>query len=157
MFGEVSVLHIPSDKHFIHGSIFMLANRLQTIGDRISGEITSKQWFLLMMIGNLPDDPAISRVAQTVGSSRQNTAKMLGQLEKKGCVVLQTDPQDHRSRTVRLTEKSRDLLAQYSRVGARFIDEMFEGVSDEQISCTKQVILQLFDNMEAMEQNGEEK
>lgn len=149
-------MNIPSDKHFIHGSIFMLANRLQTMGDRISGEITSKQWFLLMMISNLPPDPPISRVAQVVGSSRQNVAKMLEQLEKKACVVLQTHPQDHRSRTVRLTEKSRGLLAQISRVGTEFIEQMFDGVSPEQIVCTKQVVLQLFNNLEEMEHNGEE-
>ena len=47
-------MEAPSPKHLIHGAVFLLANRLQAAGDRVMGDITSKQWFALLAVAQWP-------------------------------------------------------------------------------------------------------
>lgn len=148
-------MRAPSDKHFIHGSVFLLANRLQALGDRVTREMTSKQWFVLLAVAQLQGQPQISQVAQEVGSSRQNTTKLLEQLAQKGYVRLVESPTDHRSRLVHLTKKAARRMAVISDEGGRFVQRLFVGIPDKEIAVTVQVLKQVFANIEAMESENE--
>ena len=53
------------------GSIFLLANRLQTLGDGYLEEVTRKQWLLLIMIHVMDrDQPSVTEVADFMGGTR---------------------------------------------------------------------------------------
>ena len=74
---------IPT-KEFLFGSIFLLSNKLQALGDGYLKEITLKQWLLLIMIQTInKEQPSVTEVAAFMGSTRQNVRKMLEALEKK--------------------------------------------------------------------------
>lgn len=145
-------MQAPSERHFIHGSIFLLANKLQKVGDRLTEEITTKQWFLLLVVAGMGDGaPAISAVADFMGTSRQNTAKMLQTLQREGYVGLAPHPEDRRSTTVRLTTKGRRVLDKVSAVGEGEIQRLFKGISDEQVACAVTVLRALSENLQQME------
>lgn len=148
-------MRAPSDRHFIHGSIFLLANRLQTTGDRAMGDITSKQWMLLVAVSSSDvHPPNITSLARDLGVSRQNVAVMLKALEKNGYVQLSGSPGDRRSQQVQLTPKAGPRMAEISKMGAGYLGTLFTGVESEQLACVVSVFRQMFENLDRMEKEG---
>ncbi len=154
-------MQAPSDRHFIHGSIFFLANRIQAIQDRITNLVSVKQWFVLLAASQLeasqPEAPNIMQIARDVGASRQNTAKLLEQLEKKGLVRLGPCENDRRSRAVRLTPEARPEMARISKVGGVFVQQILQGVPDEDVAVARRVLEAINANLQQMEERGKTK
>jgi DNA-binding MarR family transcriptional regulator len=75
-------------KYLLFGGTFILANKLQFVGDKMVNVLTTKQWFLLLNILELSKEelPTVTSLASVMDTSRQNIAKMLEGLEKEGLV-----------------------------------------------------------------------
>ena len=91
-------------KKYLFGNIFLLANRIQVIGDQTlgNGGMTIKQWFLTIMVlkfGNY--SPTLGEVAELMGSSHQNVKQLALKLQQKGFLMIEKDEQD--ARTLRLS------------------------------------------------------
>lgn len=143
-------------KEYLFGSIFLLANRLQTLGDSFLREITLKQWFLLIMIHNMDRErPSITEVAAFIGSTRQNVRKMLETLAAKGYVCLETNARDKRNLSVSLTEQTYLFFARFDESGTAFLDRFFDGISTLLLESSRQTFEALFENMERMENDNE--
>ena len=75
-------------EQFVNGAISILSNRFTRFADSLHSDITFKQWYLLMMISRMEDEPKNVRdIAEFTGTTRQNVKKMLDALEKKGYVT----------------------------------------------------------------------
>lgn len=129
---------------FIFGTIFLLANRLQVWGDRILPEITTKQLFLLIFISNMEvETPTIKDIASFTGTSRQNTKKLLEQLESKGFVSLHKSPTDARAIIVSFTAKTTQYFKEQDQFSTEQLALLFQGVTEEELECTMNVIHKL--------------
>lgn len=138
-------------REFLFGSIFLLANKLQTLGDNVLEEITLKQWFLLIMMQNMESqEPSVTEIADFIGSSRQNVRKMLETLAAKGYVTLTVNEQDKRNLSVSLSEKALHFFAQFEAKGHAFLDELFQGISPELQAHTRTTFELFFTNLEGM-------
>lgn len=137
---------------YILGSLLMLANRIQVLGDKLDERITMKQWLLIAVIlkSGLPA-PALSDLAAMLGSSRQNVKKMALLLEKQGLVTLAKDPQDARILRVRLTEGCMVYFAGRSREEERFMAELFADFSQEATTGLFNGLTRLSRNIARME------
>lgn len=141
-------------REYLFGSIFLLANRLQTLGDGYLEEVTLKQWLLLIMIHVMDrEHPSVTEVAGFMGSTRQNVRKMLEALEGKGFVELLANPLDRRTLSVALTPKTEQFFARFQAKGDAFLDQLFAGIPPEELAVTCRTVEALFENMERM---GEE-
>lgn len=121
------------NQQFVFGSIFMLANKLQILGDKVTREITLKQWFLLNMIFKSKNMVlSLKEIANAIGSSRQNTSKMLALLEQKGMVELQSSESGHHAVHVALTQKCLDYFSSKENAGNTLLDKMFKGIPSEE-------------------------
>jgi DNA-binding MarR family transcriptional regulator len=72
-------------------------------------DLTNGQFSLLMAL-NRPDAPTISSVAALLGMDRTSLTAALKPLERRGLVMVQQNPNDKRSRVLRLTPAGRRLL-----------------------------------------------
>jgi len=72
--------------------------------------LTSGQFSLLNAL-NRPEPPAIGPVARLLAMDRTTLTAALRPLERDGLVVIAVDPDDRRSRLLRLTGKGRSVLA----------------------------------------------
>ena len=141
-------------REYLFGSIFLLSNKLQALGDGYLEEITLKQWLLLIMIHVMEkDQPSVTEVADVMGSTRQNVRKMLEVLEGKGFVALCANPLDRRTLSVALTPKAEQFFARFQSKGDAFLDRLFDGIPPEDLEATRRTVEALFENMERM---GEE-
>lgn len=144
-------------KEYLFGSIFLLSNKLQALGDSYLKEITMKQWFLLVIIHNMDaKQPSITEVAGFIGSTRQNVRKMLEVLSAKGYVQLAVNPQDKRNLSVSLTEQTYNFFEEFDGKGTAFLERFFAGISEELLESSRKTFEALFQNMDRME-NGDEK
>lgn len=95
---------------------------------RLEG-LTLKQWLTLAVIDTLPQPvPSTSVVARALGTSYQNTAKLLRALEAKGVIATAPSPADQRARTITATPAAR-FTAVDEEWGERMVDEVFAGVN----------------------------
>lgn len=64
-------------EQFVIGAISILSNRFNRFADSLHSDITFKQWYLMMMISRMEDEPKNVRdIAEFTGTTRQNVKKM---------------------------------------------------------------------------------
>lgn len=138
---------------FIFGSLFLLANKLQVIGDQYLGKenMTTKQWFLTIMISQFPDNPpTLSEVADLMGSSRQNVKQLALKLEEKGFLLIEKDEKDARALRLKLTEQSKVFWGKRQVQDDEFIAELFRQLSEDEIEAMFKGFDKLFKKIEDM-------
>jgi DNA-binding MarR family transcriptional regulator len=86
--------------------------------------------FALQAIGT---GAAASDIARRLGISKQAAGKTVDRLVALGYAERTTDPADARRRTVRLTERGRDLLATSAEVFARLRREWAAALGEERV------------------------
>jgi len=102
-------LEAMEDRQFVFGTVLVLSNKLDTLLDRemIPFGMTSKQWFLLLVVSTLFDKaPTIKEAAKAIGTSHQNVKQMALKLEQKGFLKLEKDSRDARATRLKPTEYS---------------------------------------------------
>ncbi len=145
------------DRYYLFGMLAAFANRMQTVGDSVFEEITWKQWFALLSTSILQPAPSISQVADFVGTSHQNMKRLLLRLQSTGLVQLEKDETDQRRILVTLTEEVEAFEEKYRQSNSRFMDGLFAGISDDNLSTARLVLDQLYRNLMAIEQDGEKR
>lgn len=148
-------MKIPKNSQYVlFGGSFVLANKLQQVADKRIGGLTSKQWFLLKTLHDMPEDPVptITTLAREADTSRQNVTKMLDVLCREGCVLLKENPGDQRSRTVEITESGRQMLVQMREGSGGFFEELFAGIGEKECEAAAGVLLKMIQNLYRMQE-----
>lgn len=138
-------------KKFIFGCLFLLANKLQVIGDKFLSRdgITIRQWFLTVMILQFHDKPpTLGEVAELMGSSHQNVKQLALKLQQKDFLVIEKDEQDGRVIRLRLTDKSHAYWQTREEDGDRFIKELFRDLTEEEINSISMGFNKLLEKLE---------
>lgn len=147
---------------YIFATIFLIANKLQTVGDQFLGEdMTTKQWLLTVVLSQTGDKPpTLSRVAELMGSSRQNVKQLALKLEEREFLKIEKDGQDARILRLRLTEKSRAFWEQRQEKDDRFVADLFSDFTEEEIDIVyggiRKLIKKVISLEKSMAQNEEE-
>jgi DNA-binding MarR family transcriptional regulator len=141
-------------KYIIFALIFMLSNKLQTIGDSFFAEISTKQWFILLVLGIMEDySPTLSELAEAVGSSHQNVKQLVLKLEQKGFVEITKDNEDARRLRIRATQKSQEFSQQYHEKSNDFMNKLFGQFRPEDLKITEGVMISMMTILEGMEKD----
>ena len=142
------------DEQFLFGGILMAANLMDTLMERELEEfdITTKQWFLSMLLDNLFDSPpTIKELAKEMGSSHQNVKQVALKLEQKGLLLLEKDEKDARATRLSLTEKSLKMGKSLREKVAGYTSEMFKGIDPSELDTTRHVLIKLMENLGELE------
>ena len=147
----------PENKQYVmFGGTFVLANKLQAVADKRVEGLSTKQWFLLRNLSDLPisPPPTITTLAMETDTSRQNISKMLEVLQRQGYVLLQDSTKDRRSQSVILTDAGRQILNQVALEAAPFFKELFVGINEEECNASATVIIKLIENLNRMQEES---
>ncbi|MGL5086611.1 MAG: MarR family winged helix-turn-helix transcriptional regulator [Clostridium sp.] len=134
---------------YIFGETFLISNKLQTIGDEFLGEITTKQWILLMVMNSFFKDkrPSLSEVAEKLGTSRQNTKQIALKLEKKGFIEIFKDEKDSRVLRIKITEKCMRYAESRGSKDEEFLQFIFNGMEIEELFQMLNSLDKLYNNI----------
>ncbi|MHB8130701.1 MAG: MarR family winged helix-turn-helix transcriptional regulator [Mobilitalea sp.] len=140
------------NKYIIFALIFMLSNKLQKIGDSFFEEISTKQWFVLLVLNIMGDStPTLNELSEAVGSSHQNVKQLVLKLEQKGYVELSKDEMDGRRLRIKPTSKSAEFNKAYEKKNAEFMGKLFGNFIDADLITTKNVMSSMREILEGME------
>lgn len=135
-------------EHFIFGCLFLLANRLQVIGDRLDKDITMKQWFLMVMISQWKEDPPmLSEVADFIGSSRQNVKQLALKIEKRGFLSIEKDEKDSRILRLRLTKKCEEFFKAREDREEKCLEYVYDNFTEEEMNSLYKCMYKLSENI----------
>lgn len=144
-------------EQFVIGAISILSNRFNRFADSLHTDITFKQWYLMMMISRMDEDPKNVRdIAEYTGTTRQNVKKMLSALDKKGYVTCERSSVDGRALDVELTKKAQAYFDVTGAVAEKKIDELFEPISNAELNTIVASIQKLMECLDAVEEAEEE-
>ena len=137
------------DKRFlIFGCLCRLSNRLQTIGNEFLGELTTKQWFLLLTLTNLCEQPpTIGELAGLMGCSHQNTMQIARKLQEKGFLRITKDLEDQRALRVQSTDRWRQYCDERRERDDRFVETLFEVLDENELVVMRRCLLKLYENL----------
>ena len=141
-----------TNKEYLFGHIFLLANKLQALGDAFLTEMTLKQWLLLIVMFNMEKkEPSVTEIAESLGSTRQNVRKMLEALSERDYVTLGVNEQDKRNLSVALTQKTLQFFGRFKPRGDEFLAQLFDGIPEDHQDSTRMTVEALLNNVERME------
>lgn len=142
------------DQYVIFALTFMLSNQLQTIGDSFFNEISTKQWFVMLVLRIMNGySPTLGELAEAVGSSHQNVKQLVLKMEQKGYVEISKDAEDARRLRIKMTPKCIDFHEEYQEKSNIFMNRLFEGFTKEDLAATKRVMSMMRDKLEGMEKD----
>lgn len=148
-----------SDSQYLFGIIFIVANRVDTMLEREFRRfgITTKQWFLSVIIEKLFDEPpTMKEVAKEMGSSHQNVKQVALKLEQKGLLILQKDKKDARVTRLKLSDNSYDFWTKIRGEGTSFTQALFKGIEEDELKVARRVMQKMQLNINEMDSKSEE-
>lgn len=154
----MSKLEMMDDRKYLFGSIFILSNRMDTLLQREFNrfDITTKQWFLSVIIDNLFDNPpTMKEVANEMGSSHQNVKQVALKLEQKGLLILEKDKKDTRATRLKLTENSYEFWKMIKEEGSVFTQTLFKDIDKDDLQIARKVIQTMMLHINEMDNNIE--
>lgn len=141
--------------------LYQCANLLHKTGSRAveSEGLTTQQWAVLGALSR-PEAQmgmSVNDLARYLMVSRQNLAGVMGRMERDGHISVTPDERDRRSRLIRMTESGRHvwLLQAQPKIHA-YYDQVLDEFSVGDLAHTLHYLLKLLDNMQKLDQDGEE-
>ena len=113
--------------------ISRLANSLQSVMDMGMDDITSRQWLPLMILGRNEKALNLNQLAEKCGITRQSAKQLVDKLTEKGLVRTEKADNDRRNMSIVITEIGRGWGAANLDRNLRFVQELFDGISPEDI------------------------
>lgn len=141
---------IPASYYLI-GLLSAFENRFQAMADKVMGEISWKQFFLIICINMCKENPTIKELAEIVGSSHQNVKQLLLKLEKKDFVRIYVDEHDKRKQRICLTKACLEFCNKNDSASSVIMEKMFTGISEEQLQTTIATITAIERNMNGID------
>ncbi|WP_409069799.1 MarR family winged helix-turn-helix transcriptional regulator [Clostridium sp. FAM 1755] len=139
-------------RYHIFGMLFLLSNKLETLGNNFLGELTTKQWFFMLILMNFfKEPPTLSELAGEMGTSHQNTKQIAIKLEEKGFLVVKKDTKD--KRILRLTPTSK--IEKYAKLREDkdhyFIEKFFNILTKKEVKNIYESFTKLLNNIKVIE------
>jgi DNA-binding MarR family transcriptional regulator len=138
----------------IFSSLMKLSNSLQAAGDRLSDELTLKQWFLLLLLSSGKfERPSVNELATEMGVTRQSLKKMVSVLDKGGYLLVEKSATDSRALCVSATPKAQDFFQKNKAIGLILLDKAFAGIADEDLTVVLRTLRLAQENMTVSKDN----
>ena len=94
--------------------------------------LTPEQFMLIDLLWN-QGEMSQQELADQLQKDKNSVTKLVDAIERKGFVVRQQNLNDRRSNTLVLTEKANQLKPGAKQKGISILDQMLEGISEEEL------------------------
>ncbi|NFB82757.1 MarR family transcriptional regulator [Clostridium botulinum] len=132
--------------------LFLLSNKLEALGNNFLGELTTKQWFFMLILMNFfKEPPTLSELALEMGTSHQNAKQIAIKLEEKGFLVVKKDTKDKRVLRLTPTNKIEKYVKLRKDKDHFFIEKFFNVLTKEEVKNIYGSFTKLLDNIKVIE------
>ena len=123
----------------MHGIFKLFKKRLESVDDlelRISPELFG----ILRMINAMKEEVIQKDISELLGKDKSAVLRMIDLLEEQELVRRVVDLKDRRKNCLMITKQGGRLLEQYQVIENKLIDEMSDGLKEEEIAVFNKVI-----------------
>lgn len=113
--------------------------------------LTPEQFMLIDLLWN-QGEMSQQQLADQMQKDKNSVTKLVDAIERKGFVVRQQNVHDRRSNTIVLTEKANLLKPGAKQKGISILDQMLEGISEEELKGFLETLRKLNSNMTVSEE-----
>ena len=132
--------------------LFQASNALQTYLDRILKEhnLTSKQFFMMIILGSFEHNPKMIDVAERFGTSHQNVKQVLLKLQKQDFIELYKDDKDSRMTRVQFTEKANKFWDERDSQDEKTMNQLYSPLSINDLEIFRTSLLTTIEEIERL-------
>lgn len=112
--------------------------------------LTPEQFLLIDIIWN-QGEMSQQKLADTMQKDKNSITKLINSLEKKGLIIRTRDENDKRSNIISLTHKSREMKNYAKETGIKMLDNILEGIDEEELRSFLSTLNKLTANMNKYE------
>ena len=116
-------------------------------------DLTPEQFLLVDLLWN-QGPLSQQQLADQMQKDKNSVTKLVDAIERKGFVVRRQNRKDRRSNTLVLTEKANQLKPGAKLKGISILDQMLEGISEEELRAFLTTLRKLDVNM-SLDQSGD--
>lgn len=138
----------------IFSSLFIAANKLQTLFDHHIPQISLKQFMLLSIVRQSEEPLTFTQLGNILGCSRQNIKKLAEILEKKGFISMQPSPLDTRAMCICPTQKVHDYFENDFAEYQEELKYLFEVYTDHEVETLFNLMSKLYAGIENLEKKA---
>lgn len=109
--------------------------------------LTPEQFMLIDLLWN-QGEMSQQQLADQLQKDKNSVTKLVDAIERKGFVIRKQNPNDRRSNTLVLTEKAEFLKDGAKETGISILENMLEGISEEELKSFLITLRKLNQNME---------
>lgn len=113
--------------------------------------LTPEQFMLIDLLWN-QGEMSQQQLADQMQKDKNSVTKLVDAIERKGFVVRQQNVHDRRSNTIVLTEKANLLKPGAKQKGISILDQMLEGISEDELRSFLETLHKLNSNMSLTEE-----
>jgi DNA-binding MarR family transcriptional regulator len=113
--------------------------------------LTPEQFMLIDLLWN-QGEMTQQQLADQLQKDKNSVTKLVDAIEKKGFVVRKQDPHDRRANTLVLTEKANELKPGAKQKGISILDQILEGISEDELRSFLSTLRKLNANMTIIEE-----
>lgn len=135
----------------IFSTLFIAANKLQTLFDNHIPEVSLKQFMLLTLVRQSKQQLTFTQLGELMGCSRQNIKKLAEVLMKKGFVTIEQSPCDSRAMCICPTERVNNYFANDFSEYQEELKYLFEVYTDEEIKTLFELLSKLYAGIDNLE------
>jgi DNA-binding MarR family transcriptional regulator len=96
--------------------------------------ITTKQWLLLVILGNVFDhDPSMQEMAEAMSTTHQNVKQLATRLQDSGFLKIERDPDNKRTLRLKFTEQCYKYWEKRDESDIESITNLFKVLDDEEV------------------------
>ncbi len=141
----------------IFNTLFISANRLQTLFDSRIPDLTLKQFLLLSTLRQVSGNRnmTLTQLGEILGCSRQNIKKLARILEQKGYITIVQSPDDSRALCAVPTEKADGYFKNEFAVYVKELELLFEGFTPDEVESLFLLLAKLHDGIGILEKKTE--
>jgi DNA-binding MarR family transcriptional regulator len=109
--------------------------------------LTPEQFMLIDLLWN--EGPMTQQqLVNQLQKDKNSVTMLVDAIEKKGLVVRQQNTNDRRSNTIVLTDKALDIKADAKQKGISILDNILEGISEDELHSFLQTLRKINNNIE---------
>ena len=138
--------------HLIFAAVFSVANRLQRVLDSLMPQITTRQWWLLVILSLFDKPPTLTELSKAADTSHQNTRQILNKLVEKGFIHIIPDPSDVRAYRIVTTDLVSQWGAETSHAADELMRAMYAGIEPQDIETVGSSLIRIHQNLGHIEQ-----
>ena len=112
--------------------------------------LTPEQFMLIDLLWT-QGEMTQQQLADQLQKDKNSVTKLVDAIEKKGFVVRKQNPHDRRANTLVLTEKANELKPGAKQKGISILDQILEGISEDELRSFLSTLRKLNANMTIIE------